>query len=139
MAQNYLFIAILCAKCLVCNRPKGDLLFNFRRVFNIHTELEELPSQLQLEMIGNNRCLFHPSCDKKKLDHLWKISIFLTLLNGLTFCTKLILGIDLSLPGLALLIARSENCRNGLEQAQEGVGELDEVKWKVSILKNPKD
>jgi hypothetical protein len=39
--------------------------------------------------------------------------------------------IDLSLPGLALLIARSENCRNGLEQAQEGVGELDEVKWKV--------
>jgi hypothetical protein len=42
--------------------------------------------------------------------------------------------IDLSLPGLALLIARSENCRNGLEQAQEGVGELDEVKWKVECV-----
>jgi hypothetical protein len=80
---------------------------------------------------------------QKNLYHLWKISIFLLnlfiLLNGLPFCTKLILGIDLSLPGLALLIARSENCRNGLEQAQEGVGELDEVKWKVSTLKSPKD
>ena len=46
-------------------------------------------------------------------------------------------GTNLSSPGLALLIARCENCRNGLEQAQEGVGELDEVKWKVETLNSP--
>jgi hypothetical protein len=39
-----------------------------------------------------------------------------------------------SCPGLALVIARSENCSTGFQQAQEACGELDELKWKQNFL-----
>ena len=39
-----------------------------------------------------------------------------------------------SAPALALIIAKAENCSNGLEQAQEGNGYLDELAWKETFL-----
>jgi hypothetical protein len=39
-----------------------------------------------------------------------------------------------SCPGLALVVARSENCSTGFQQAQEACGEVDELKWKQNFL-----
>jgi hypothetical protein len=63
------------------------------RIFNVHSEFKELPSQTQLDMMSTNGPV-----------------------------------------GLAIMVSRYESMTTGIQQIQEGFGELDEVRWKENYF-----